>query len=66
MKETTLKVTNCIDCIFCGMGGWEGEVNECLAVSKQIQEKGAKSHEIPKIIPTWCPLKNGKITVELK
>lgn len=65
MKTTVLKVTNCIDCIFCGMGGWEGEVNECVAVSKQIQEKDAKSFMIPEKPPKWCPLKAGKITVEL-
>ena len=62
-----IKVNNCNDCPFCGMGGWEGEVSQCNADKKRREIPATKKifGDIVEI-PKWCPLKRNGILVKLK
>ena len=59
------QVTSCNDCLFCGMGGWEGEYSQCNANNgEQIPADKPIFGDILEI-PEWCPLKKEDIVIKL-
>ena len=66
MNNMEIEVTNCNDCLFKGMGGWEGEYNQCNA------KEGKKIPATKKIfgeivsIPKWCPLLKKDIIIKMR
>ena len=59
------EIKGCKDCPFRVMGGWEGEVSECLLTNKEISTKDNMSFSDEYIHPKWCPLNKEEITVKL-
>lgn len=65
LEINTVRVNDCNDCMFCGMGGYEGEYSQCNANSgKEIPATKKLFGDIVKI-PKWCPLKKSDIIITL-
>lgn len=59
-------VTDCNDCLFKSMGGWEGEYSQCNAKNgKKIPATKKIFGDIIKI-PTWCPLLKKDINITME
>ena len=64
MPNQEIKVSNCNDCPFASMGGWEGEITLCKLDPER--RTISKMFEPVKVRPEWCGLENSIVTISLK